>query len=196
MLRKFSYNDMIAEQKRASLYCEHFNSWLSGCGLAAMLVEGQWTMNPPVQICMPNVGMGEEYQNAFTAWLKNGAVTNLVKACDIDEHRFTFGSFGSIWMDVSLTGMLPDSTLKTKQVRIALVVKNPPVLAGMTQAVRVVGDKAEVVNVKAQTNSRGVWVLACGEHVPQHELYPIGKLTDDMNYLMMIDPTIDLMETF
>ena len=196
MFRRFTSNDMAAEQRRGKLYCIHFNSWLSDCGLAALLREGQWSIDPPLNIRFPNVGFGQEYQDAFRSWYHNGAVADLVKACDADGKRFTYGSFGSVWMDVTLTGKLPDGTSKAKEERIALMPKEPAVLAPKTKAVRVVDGKAKVVKVIAPADDGGGWVLSGGEQVPEDELYPVHKLTDAMEYLMVMDPTMDHEETF
>ena len=196
MLRRFSSDDLKAEQRRGKLYCDHFNSWLNGCGLAAMLREGQWNLDPPVNIRIPNVGLGQQYQDAFSSWFRNGAVADLVKACDENGKRFTYGTFGSIWMDVMLTGKLPDGTLKAKEVRIALMITTPAVLAPKTKAVRVVGGKAKLVRVMEQSEEGGAWVLSDGEYVQEDELYPVHELTDKMEYLLQIDPTIDYEETF
>lgn len=195
MIRRLTADDLAAEIMRAKLYRDHFNSWLDGSGLAVMLVEGNFNPTPPVTICAPNVGLGEEYDTCFRSWFKK-AVTDLVKACDRDGKRFTYGSLGSMWMDATLTGQLPDGTSKAKEVRIALMPKEPAVLAPKTNAIRVVACEAKLVSVTKPGGEPGTWAISGGDQVPAGQLFPMHALTDSMQYLMMFDPTIDEEETF
>ena len=195
MFQFVSEGEMEANRFRGKLYRDHFNSWLDGSGLAVTLLQSNGP-TPPLQICEANVGdvMGEEYVKQFRSW-SQGAVVDLVKKCDTDGQRFTYGSFGSVWLDTTLTGKLVDGTPKAKDVRIALVPTDSPALRAKCEAVRVVNGEARVVKVKKAVGA-GLWQLAGGEEVDGRELHPMHKLNDEMQYMAVIDPTVDGEEVF
>ena len=57
-------------------------------------------------------------------------------------------------------------------------------------AVRVINGEAGVVEVKKAVGN-GLWKLATGEEVEERELYPMHNLDDYMEYMVVIDPTVD-----
>ena len=78
-----------------------------------MLLEANFNPHPPVDIRGANLAhaVGQDYIAKYGAWMQEAA-RDLIKKCDQDNKRFTSGSLGSVWMDVSLTGNLPDGTPK------------------------------------------------------------------------------------
>ena len=187
MFRSFSVDEMSASQFKGQLYRDHFNSWLNGSGLAVLLVESQGNPNPPLRLTSPDLeGFGTSYKAAFRSWTK-GAISDLIRQCDAGK-RFTYGTFGSIWMDMTLAGTLEDGSEKKKDVRIALYPTNPPPHASRT-AVRIVNDKPSLVEIK--TFEEETCVLINGDRVRKASLYPMHDLDDRMMYTMVIDPTCD-----
>jgi hypothetical protein len=178
---------------RAKLYRDHFNTRLDGCGLAEMLYMTNG-VHPPVQVAAANVELGAEYMRQFLSWMYDAAA-DLAKRTDMERARFTSGSFGSVWLDTTLTGKLTDSTPKAKAVRIALVPAHGASLRPKSDAVRVVDERAGLVKVKKQVRD-GVWKLTTGEDVNEGELFPMHTLDDTMQYILVFDPTVDNQETF
>ena len=181
--------ELEANQLRGKLYRDHFNSWLDGTGLAVMLMESGLFAPAPIKICLANVGIDAEYVTQFHSWIK-GAVIHLATRCDEEGQRFTYGSFGSIWLDTTLTGKLVDGTMKTKEVRIGLMPAERPTLVAKGKAIRVAGYEPSVVNLKKKVRE-GVWRIADGEDVPEGELFPMHELNDSVQYAMVFDPTGD-----
>lgn len=196
MIRSITSDDIAAEELRAKLYCDHFNSWINGSGLMALLFESRLSSRPPVTIAGANVGLGAAYNTCFQSWFQEAVGVGLVEACDRDGKRFTSGSLGSIWMDATLTGQLPDGTSKPKDVRIALVPKEAAALGPKMNAVRVVEGKATLVKVKKQADEADSWLVSGGEKVSKSKLFPMHVLSANMQYLMVVDPMMDLQDTF
>ena len=180
--------EMEANQLRGKLYRDHFNSWLDGTGLAVMLMESGLFAPKPIKMCLANVEMDAEYVTQFRSWI-NGAVIHLATRCDAEGQRFTYGSFGSIWLDTTLTGKLVDGTEKTKDVRIGLMPAEHPTLVAKGKAIRVVGYEPRIVKLTKKVHE-GVWLVA-GEEVPEGDLFAMHKLNDKMQYALVFDPTGD-----
>lgn len=189
--------DMTAARCAAARYRAHFNAWLNGTGLAALLYESQRSSRPPVTVFGQDVGLGPQYATCFQSWMQEAVGVSLVKACDGPHGaRFTSGMLGSVWMDVSLTGTLPDGTSKTKRVRVALLPTGTPRLASNTSALRVVDGEVEEVQVEKPADDADFWLLTTGESVQKNELYPVHVLNDSTQYTLVLDPTLDLERTF
>lgn len=169
-------------------YCDHFNRLLDSTGLGVLLQQSQNDPTPLVTITTvaTREDLGEAYAKAFREWACSTVVSDLVKQIDVNRLRFKHGTFGSVWLDLTLHGSL-DGVPKAKRARISLLPKEPPHLT--SRGVRVVNGTPRVVKIRSTEGDE--CLLADGARVPRTELVPFHKLGESMMYVLTIDPTRD-----